>query len=98
MISGPLMKRRVVVTGVGAVTSLSQQTEDLWQKVLAGESGVHPLRVFDASEFKVRFGGDIYDWSPDGHISAKVAKRLDRFTQFALVGGIDAVRDAGIDF
>ncbi len=92
------MKRRVVVTGVGAVTSLSQQTEDLWQKVLAGESGVHPLRVFDASEFKVRFGGDIYDWNPDGHISAKVAKRLDRFTQFALVGGIDAVRDAGIEF
>lgn len=92
------MKRRVVVTGVGAVTSLSQQTEDLWQKVLAGESGVHPLRVFDASEFKVRFGGDIYDWNPNGHISAKVAKRLDRFTQFALVSGIDAVREAEIDF
>lgn len=92
------MKRRVVVTGVGAVTSLSQQTEDLWQKVLAGESGVHPLRVFDASEFKIRFGGDIYDWNPNGHISAKVAKRLDRFTQFALVSGIDAVRDADIDF
>jgi 3-oxoacyl-[acyl-carrier-protein] synthase II len=92
------MKRRVVVTGVGAVTSLSQQTEDLWQKVLAGESGVHPLRVFDASEFKVRFGGDIYHWTPEGNTSAKLAKRLDRFTQFALVSGIDAVRDAEIDF
>jgi 3-oxoacyl-[acyl-carrier-protein] synthase II len=98
MMSGPPMKRRVVVTGIGAVTSLSQKTEDLWQKILAGESGVHPLRVFDAAEFKVRFAGDIYHWGTDGYISAKEVKRLDRFTQFAVVAGIDAVRDAEIDF
>ena len=92
------MKRRVVVTGIGAVTSLSRQVEDLWKRVLAGESGVHPLRLFDTTDFRVRFAGDIYDWSVNGYISAKDAKRLDRFTQFAMVSGMDAVKDSGIDF
>jgi len=93
------MKRRVVVTGIGAVTSLSCQIDDLWNKVLAGESGIHELRLFDTSRFKVRFAGDIYDWSPSAdYIAPKELKRLDRFTQFALVAGIDAVRDSGLDF
>ena len=92
------MKRRVVVTGLGAVTSLSLKVEDLWQRILRGESGIHPLRIFDASRFKVRFGGDVYDWDPAGYLSAKDSKRIDRFTQFALAAGIDAVRDSGLDF
>src|SRR6266705_2213101 len=92
------MKRRVVVTGLGTVTSLSLKVDDLWQRILRGESGVHPLRLFDSAKFKVKFAGDIYDWSPAGYISAKEEKRLDRFTQFALVAGVDAVRDSGLDF
>jgi len=92
------MKRRVVVTGLGAVTALSCKVEDLWQRILAGESGVHELKAFDTTEYKVKFGGDIHDWSTDGYIDAKETKRVDRFTQFALVAGIDAVQDAGIDF
>ena len=92
------MRRRVVVTGLGAVTSISCQVEDLWQKVLAGQSGVHELTVFDTQEFKVHFGGDITDWSTDGYLPAKEAKRVDRFAQFALVAGTDAVANCGIDF
>lgn len=92
------MKRRVVVTGIGAVTSLSCKVDDLWQKILRGESGIHALKVFDTSAHKVKFGGDIYDWTTDGYIDRKEEKRIDRFTQFALVAGIDAVNDAGIDF
>jgi 3-oxoacyl-[acyl-carrier-protein] synthase II len=92
------MKRRVVVTGLGAVTSLSRKVEDLWQRVLAGQSGVHTLKSFDTTEYKVKFGGDIYDWATDGYIEPKEVKRVDRFTQFALVAGADAVQDAGIDF
>ncbi len=92
------MKRRVVVTGLGVVTSLSQKVDDLWQRILAGESGIHPLRIFDTTGFKVRFGGDVYDWNPEGYISAKDIKRIDRFTQFALVAGVDAIDDCGIDF
>jgi len=92
------MKRRVVITGVGIVTSLSRKVGDLWQRVLAGESGVHELRTFDATLHKVRFGGDIYDWSVGDYIPAREVKRIDRFTQFAMVAGIDAARDSGIDF
>ncbi len=65
---------------------------------LAGESGIHPIRLFDTTEFKVKFGGDVYDWDPIEYISAKELKRIDRFTQFALVAGTDAVADSGLDF
>ncbi len=92
------MKRRVVITGIGAVTALSCQVDDLWQRILRGESGVHELKTFDTSNYKIKFGGDIHDWSPDGYIDRKEAKRLDRFTQFALVAGVDAVSDSGLDF
>ncbi|HVX13197.1 MAG TPA: beta-ketoacyl-ACP synthase II [Pirellulales bacterium] len=92
------MKRRVVVTGLGVVTSLSRQVEDLWQRVNRGESGIRCVTAFDTTEFKVKFGGEISDWSVDGYISPREAKRIDRFTQFALVGAIDAVKDSGIDF
>ena len=92
------MKRRVVVTGIGAVTSLSCKVDDLWNKLLRGESGIHALKAFDTSQHKVRFGGDIYDWSTEGYVERKEEKRIDRFTQFALVAGIDAVNDSAIDF
>jgi 3-oxoacyl-[acyl-carrier-protein] synthase II len=92
------MNRRVVVTGLGAVTSLSCRIEDLWKRILAGESGIHEIRLFDTTGHKVHFGGDIHDWSTGDYMSPKDAKRIDRFTQFAMVAGIDAVRDSGIDF
>jgi 3-oxoacyl-[acyl-carrier-protein] synthase II len=103
------MKRRVVVTGLGCVTSLSCQVEDLWQRLLRGESGVHPLRILDTERFKVKFGGDVYDWEPekwphafvekpDSFTEKKEIKRIDRFSQFAMVAGWQAVQDSGLDF
>ncbi|MEO8496994.1 MAG: beta-ketoacyl synthase N-terminal-like domain-containing protein, partial [Planctomycetota bacterium] len=92
------MKRRVVVTGLGVVTSLSCQVDDLWNRILAGESGIHPLRCFDTEEFKIKFGGYIHDWDPSAYIAAKEIKRVDRFTQFALVAGANAIRESGLDF
>jgi 3-oxoacyl-[acyl-carrier-protein] synthase II len=92
------MKRRVVVTGLGAVTSLGCQVDELWRRVLACESGVGPIKRFDTTNFRVRFGGELTDWEPGDYIPVKEARRIDRFTQFALVGAIDAVRDSGIDF
>jgi len=92
------MKRRVVVTGLGVVTSLSSKVEDLWNKILAGESGIHELRVADTAGQGGSFGGDVWDWSPTDYITAKELRRLDRFTQFALVAGVDAVTDSGIEF
>ena len=92
------MRRRVVVTGLGAVTSLSLQVEDLFDRLCRGESGVHPIQRFDTSRFRSRFGGEITHWSTDGYLPPKDAKRLDRFTQLAMVAAIDAVRDSGVDF
>lgn len=92
------MKRRVVVTGIGAVTSLGCKVGELWARICNGESGIHALQRFDASRFRVRFAGEIPDWSTDGYITSKDAKKLDRFVQFALVAGIDAVNDSGLDF
>jgi 3-oxoacyl-[acyl-carrier-protein] synthase II len=92
------MNRRIVVTGMGVVTSLSHKVPDLWQKILAGESGIHELCAFDTSNHKVKFGGDIRDWSTDGYLDTRETKRVDRFTQFALVAAVDAVEDSGIDF
>ena len=92
------MKRRVVITGLGVVTSLSCKVDDLWSRVLAGESGIHPIRLFDVSDFKVTIGGDIYHSNPLDYIDPKELKRLDRFTQFAIVAATDAVADSSIDF
>lgn len=92
------MKRRVVVTGVGAVTGLSCKVPDLWKRILAGESGVSAIELFPTTGFKVLFAGEIKNWSTEGYVSPKDAKRIDRFTQFAMVAGIDAVTDSGIDF
>ncbi len=92
------MRRRVVVTGLGAVTSLGWKVEDLWARILRGESGVRPLQKIDTARFRARIGGEIVDWSTDGYIDPKEAKRLDRFAQFGVAAGIDAVRDSGIDF
>ena len=96
------MKRRVVITGLGVVTSLSCQVEDLWQRLLAGESGIHALRIVDTERFKVKFGGDVWDWNPeatpDAFLNAKEIKRVDRFTQFAMIAGYQAVSDSGLDF
>jgi len=92
------MRRRVVVTGLGVVTSLSSSVNDLFARLCAGESGVHPLRLFDSTNYKVKFAGDVYDWDVGDYIDKKEIKRVDRFTQFALVAGVDAVNDSGLDF
>jgi 3-oxoacyl-[acyl-carrier-protein] synthase II len=96
------MKRRVVVTGIGSVTSLALKVEELWKRLLAGESGVHLLRTINTERFKVKIGGDIYDWEaeryPEAFSDRKEIKRVDRFTQFAMVAGHEAVADSGLDF
>ncbi len=91
------MKRRVVITGMGIVTSLSCELESLWSRLCAGDSGVHEIREFDTSEHKVHFGGEMSGWCPDGYLSEREAKRLDRFTQFAIVAAAKAVQDSGFN-
>jgi len=92
------MKRRVVVTGLGCVTPLASEIELLWQSILDGKSGIHPLSVIDTTRQKVTFGGDVTNFDPGKTVDAKDIKRLDRFTLFAMFAGFHAVRDSGLDF
>ena len=93
------MKRRVVVTGLGVVTSLGRPVEMLWSRLLRGDSGVGPITLFDVSGYRVQFGGEV-KWEPEKEdiTGPKELKRLDRFTQFAIAAAKDAVAGSGLDF
>ena len=93
------MKRRVVVTGLGVVTSLGRKVDTFWERVVRGESGVGPITLFDVSGYRVQFAGEVpWKGEEEGIASSKELRRLDRFTQFALASATDAVADSGIDF
>lgn len=92
------MRRRVVVTGLGCVTPLSSDVNELWDAIVAGKSGIHPLSIIDTTNQKVKFGGDVQNFEPGPSVDAKEAKRLDRFTLFAMYAGYYAVKDSGLDF
>ena len=89
--------RRVVVTGMGAVSPLGCGVPALWNAVLAGQSGIGPITRFDTAGFDVHIGGQCRDFNVVDYIDRKQAKRLDRFAQFGLVASIQAGRDAHID-
>jgi 3-oxoacyl-[acyl-carrier-protein] synthase II len=94
------MKRRVVISGASVVTALGCQLNEFWDGVCAGKSGIGPIRRFDARDYKVRFAGELSDFNAADHtdMSGKDLKRLDRFSQFALVAADHAIRNSGIDF
>ncbi|NCY01562.1 MAG: beta-ketoacyl-[acyl-carrier-protein] synthase II [Planctomycetia bacterium] len=93
------MKRRVVVTGLGVVTSLGRSVEAVWERLLRGDSGVGPITLFDVSAYEVRFAGEVpWNAEQENVANPKELRRLDRFTQFAMAAAADAVADAGLDF
>lgn len=89
-----MTKRRVVVTGLGAVTPLGNTREDFWRRLVAGESGVGPITAFDASDFATRFAAEVKDFDADTLIGKREARRMDRFSQYALVAAREAIEDA----
>ncbi|MCX5659983.1 MAG: beta-ketoacyl-ACP synthase II [Planctomycetota bacterium] len=91
-------KRRVVVTGLGWVTSLGLSVPQVWEDLLKGKSGISSITRFDTAAYSTKFGGEVPNWTGGPNIDKRDAKRLDRFAQFALNAAIDAVKDAGIDF
>jgi len=90
------MKRRVVITGMGIVTSLSCDVDDCFQRVCQGESGIHPIQIVPCEDIKVQFGGDIYDWDASDALGQKEANKLDRYSQFALVAADNALQACGL--
>lgn len=90
-------KRRVVVTGLGVVTPLGNDVSTYWHNLLAGTSGVARIKAFDPSDLPVQIGAEVKDFNPLERLDAKVVKRADRFTQFALWAVMEALSDSGID-
>jgi 3-oxoacyl-[acyl-carrier-protein] synthase II len=96
-----MVKRRVVITGLGVVTPLGEELESFWSRLLAGHSGIKKItRIQGIENYPVRIGGEITpaDFDPLKTLEAKAIKRLDLFSMYALCAGIKAVRDSGLDF
>jgi 3-oxoacyl-[acyl-carrier-protein] synthase II len=88
--------KRVVVTGLGAITPLGKSLSEYWQGLADGANGCDFIKQFDASKFKTRFACEVKDFDPTAYLDKKEARKIDRFTQFALIAADEAVKDAGI--
>jgi 3-oxoacyl-[acyl-carrier-protein] synthase II len=89
--------KRVVVTGLGAITPLGNTVPEFWDGLLAGKSGAARITQFDAERFKTQFACEVKDFDANEYFGRKEARKMDRFTQFALVATDEAVKDSGID-
>ncbi len=88
--------KRVVITGMGALTPLGNTVNDYWNGLINGVSGADMITLFDASKFKTRFACEIKGFDPVAFLDRKEARKVDRFTQIALVASDQAMKDAGI--
>ena len=89
--------KRVVVTGLGAVTPVGNTPEETWQSLVAGKSGAAPITHFDTSKFKTHFACEVKGLNVNDFIDRKEARKLDRYTQLALISAMQGVKDSGID-
>jgi 3-oxoacyl-[acyl-carrier-protein] synthase II len=89
------LQRRVVVTGVGLLTSVGTGTERVWEAIKAGQSGIGPITAFDASNFKCRIAGEVKDFDPAAYIEKKEIKKMGRFIQFAIAATEFALQFSG---
>jgi 3-oxoacyl-[acyl-carrier-protein] synthase II len=88
--------KRVVITGLGAITPVGNNVAEYWQGLLAGKSGAAPITLFDASKFKTRFACEVKNFDPGVYFDRKEARKLDRFSQLAIASCEEAVNDAGL--
>ena len=91
------MKRRVVVTGLGAITPVGNSTEAFWNSLKEKKVGIAPISVFDTTEYKAKVAAEVKDFDPKAYMDPKAAKRMERFSQFAVAASKEALEDAGID-
>jgi 3-oxoacyl-[acyl-carrier-protein] synthase II len=89
--------KRVVVTGLGAVTPVGLNPEETWENLVAGKSGAAPITLFDASKFKTQFACEVKGLNVNDWIDRKEARKLDRYCQLALISAMQAVKDSGMD-
>ena len=87
---------RVVVTGIGIISPIGNNLEDYWKNLVNGVSGAGPITLYDASKFKTRIACEVKGFNPENYLERKEARKLDRFTQYALVASDMAMKDAGL--
>tara|TARA_Y100000741_G_scaffold280182_1_gene219964 strand:- start:859 stop:2112 length:1254 start_codon:yes stop_codon:yes gene_type:complete len=92
-----IMPRRVVITGMGALTPIGNNLSEFWQGLKEGKSGAAPITYFDCSEFKTKFACELKNFDPLNFFDRKEIKKLDRFTQYALVSTDEAINDSGLN-
>lgn len=86
--------KRVVVTGLGALTPIGSTLEEYWNGLISGKSGAAPIQQFDASKFKTKFACEVKDFNVNDHLDRKEARKLDRFSQYAMVSSAEAMADS----
>lgn len=89
--------KRVVVTGLGAVTPLGNTREETWENMVKGVSGAAPITLFDATNFKTQFACEVKNWNPNEWIDRKDARKMDRYAQLAMASAVQGVKDSGLD-
>jgi 3-oxoacyl-[acyl-carrier-protein] synthase II len=89
--------KRVVVTGLGALTPVGNTAPETWENLLNGVSGAGPITHFDASLFKTQFACEVKNFNVNEHLDRKEARKMDLYTQYALVAAMEAVKDSGLD-
>ncbi|HUN02739.1 MAG TPA: beta-ketoacyl synthase N-terminal-like domain-containing protein, partial [Niabella sp.] len=89
--------KRVVITGMGALTPLGNSIDEYWNGLINGVSGAAPITLFDASKFKTKFACEVKNFDPTAFLDRKEARKVDRFAQFAIVASDQAMADAGLN-
>ena len=90
-------RRRVVITGIGAITPLGQTADTFWQNLVAGKSGIGPMTLCDATDYPCKIAGEVKDFDPTQYMDGKPARRMARFSQLAVAAGLRAVESARLD-
>ena len=96
-IPGSMQLKRVVVTGLGALTPIGNNIEEYWNALIAGKSGSAPVTYYDTEKFKTKFACELKGYNPLDHFDRKEARKLDKFAQYALVSSDEAIIDSGLD-
>ena len=91
------MERRVVITGLGALTPIGNSAEDFWDGIKVGKCGIDQITKFDITNFKVKLAGELKGYNPEDYFERRQAKRLDKFSQYAMVASREAWKDSGLD-
>ena len=91
------MKRRVVVTGLGAVTPIGNTVEQFWSGIKEGKVGIGEITRFDTADYKVKLAAEVKDFNPKDYMDAKAAKRMEPFAQYAVAAAKEAYEDSGLD-